>query len=186
MNNDRKHRVCPVEKAGSLEGRLRRWVQNPRRILKPYVHAGMDVLDFGCGPGFFSLELARLVGAEGHVIAADLQPGMLDKLHDKIRGTDLEERITLHTCQADSPGIGRPVDFVLAFYVLHEVPDQAVWFEAMAGILKTGGTMLIVEPLFHVSQKEFKDSIDRARRTGLKLAEPPKVRLRRRAVFQKP
>ncbi len=66
--------VCPVEIAGMLDGKLRRWVHNPVKILSPLITEGMTVLDVGCGPGFFSIEMARLVGADGSVIAADLQP----------------------------------------------------------------------------------------------------------------
>jgi hypothetical protein len=48
-----KNRVCPVELAGSLDNRFRRWIQNPYKILSPYVKEGMKVLDVGCGPRFF-------------------------------------------------------------------------------------------------------------------------------------
>jgi 2-polyprenyl-3-methyl-5-hydroxy-6-metoxy-1,4-benzoquinol methylase len=48
-----RNRVCPVELAHSLDNTLRRWLQNPQRILAPYIQEGMTVLDVGCGPGFF-------------------------------------------------------------------------------------------------------------------------------------
>jgi ubiquinone/menaquinone biosynthesis C-methylase UbiE len=70
-------------------------LQNPRKILGPYIKEGMTVLDVGCGPGFFSIELAQMVGKSGRVIASDLQEGMLRKLREKIQGTEFEERITL-------------------------------------------------------------------------------------------
>jgi ubiquinone/menaquinone biosynthesis C-methylase UbiE len=81
----RKNHVCPVERAGGLDNRIRRWLQNPRKILAPHIEKGTTVLDFGCGPGFFTIDLARLVGASGQVIAADLQEGMLDRLRMKIQ-----------------------------------------------------------------------------------------------------
>jgi len=65
--------VCPVEKAGILDNRLRRLVQDPKIILKPYLKEGMIALDVGCGPGYFSLDMARMVGKTGRVIACDLQ-----------------------------------------------------------------------------------------------------------------
>ncbi|MCW9096800.1 MAG: methyltransferase domain-containing protein, partial [Ignavibacteriaceae bacterium] len=91
---DNKNRICPVEKADSLDTRFRRWFQSPKKILKPYIKEGMTVLDLGCGPGFFSIELAKMVGSSGKVITADLQKGMLEKLKEKIKGTQLENRIT--------------------------------------------------------------------------------------------
>ena len=51
-----KNRVCPVELADSLDSKIRRFLQNPQKILKPFVSEGMKVLDIGCGPGFFSIE----------------------------------------------------------------------------------------------------------------------------------
>jgi len=85
---NRPGRICPVERAGSLDSKFRRWLQNPRKILGPYVEEGMTVLDIGCGPGFFSIEMAQMVGPAGRVIACDLQGGMLQKVRDKTQGTD--------------------------------------------------------------------------------------------------
>ena len=103
MSNSNK-RVCPVEIAGCLDNRIRRWIQNPQKILGPYIEEGMIVLDIGCGPGFFSIDMAQMVGKSGRVIAADLQEGMLQKLRDKIQGTELEERVTLHKCEGKKIG----------------------------------------------------------------------------------
>nr|CBH38630.1 hypothetical protein BSM_21070 [uncultured archaeon] len=44
----------------------------------------MTALDLGCGPGFFSVEMAIMVGEYGLVIATDLQEGLLQKLKNKI------------------------------------------------------------------------------------------------------
>ena len=78
MTNE-KNRVCPVTLAGGLDNTIRKWLQNPRKILGPYIKEGMIVLDVGCGPGFFSIELAQMVGNSGRVVAADLQEGMLSE-----------------------------------------------------------------------------------------------------------
>ena len=56
----------------SLDNRVRRWIQKPKKILKFYIKEGMAVLDVGCGPVFFSIEMAQMVGKSGRVIAADL------------------------------------------------------------------------------------------------------------------
>ena len=54
------HRVCPVEKAGNLDSGFRRWIQNPAKILKPYIKPGMTVIDLGCGPGIYLEKLSAL------------------------------------------------------------------------------------------------------------------------------
>jgi len=35
-------RICPVENAGGLDNSLRRFLQNPQRILKPYIKKGLE------------------------------------------------------------------------------------------------------------------------------------------------
>lgn len=175
MDEDR-NRVCPVELANSLDSRLRRWLQNPRKILSPYIKEGMTVLDIGCGPGFFSIEMARMVGRSGKVISADLQEGMLQKLRDKIRGTELEERIRLVRTEKDRINVTESIDFGLAFYMVHEVPDKQRLFRELKSILKNTGQILVVEPrLFHVSRKEFEITKGIAQTAGFALHPGPRL-----------
>lgn len=175
MSEDNKNCVCPVELAGGLDNKIRRFLQNPRKILKDYVMNGLTVLDIGCGPGVFSVAMAEMVGESGQVIAADLQEGMLQKLCDKIKGTELEKRIELHKCEADKIGISKKVDFVLAFYVVHEVPDHESLFREIRGLLKPNGKALIVEPNFHVSRKAFAETINLAKNLGFEVIGTPKI-----------
>jgi ubiquinone/menaquinone biosynthesis C-methylase UbiE len=183
--NDGRNRVCPVEIAGSLDNRIRRWLQNPRKILRPYIGEGMTVLDLGCGPGFFSVDIAQMVGKSGRVIAADLQEGMLQKLGDKIRGTDLEGRVTLHKCEENKIGLSEEVDFILAFYMVHEVPHQEELFNEMNSIIKRNGQVFIIEPPFHVSKTAFEETIRSARDAGFTPVERPKVFLGRTVILNK-
>jgi ubiquinone/menaquinone biosynthesis C-methylase UbiE len=147
--------VCPVEIAGGLDNGIRRFLQNPQKMLAPYIHEGMTVLDLGCGPGFFTIELGRILYNSGHVIAADLQEGMLNKVKAKIEGTVLEQTIRLHQCEPERIGLNEKVDFVLAFFMVHEVPDHDKLFSEVKTLLKPRGRMLIIEPNFHVSEKSF-------------------------------
>ncbi|MEK6582726.1 MAG: class I SAM-dependent methyltransferase [Nitrospirota bacterium] len=183
--SDKKNRICPVEIAGMLDNKIRRWLQNPRKILEPYIEEGMTVLDIGCGPGFFSIDMAQMVGKSGRVIASDLQEGMLQKLRDKIRGTELEERITLHKCEENKIGVSDSVDFVLAFYLVHEVPNQEQLFNEISSILKPNGQVLIAEPLFHVSKTAFEETIKKARSAGFTPVERPKVFLSKTVLMKK-
>jgi ubiquinone/menaquinone biosynthesis C-methylase UbiE len=183
--NDRKTRLCPVEKAGSLDTIVRRWVQNPRKILSPYIREGMTVLDFGCGPGYFSISIAQMVGKTGRVIAADLQEGMLQKVKEKIHGTELEECITLHKCEVNKIGLSESVDFALAFYVVHEISNKEAFFKELASLLQPGGRVLIVEPPFHVSKSAFQKTINKAKDAGFNPDKGPRILLNKTVILQK-
>ena len=181
----RKKRVCPVSHAGTLDNRLRRWLQDPVKILAPFLREGMTVLDLGCGPGFFTLDMASLVGTSGRVIASDLQEGMLEKIRAKIHDCELAPRITLHRCPPDRVDVAAQVDFVLAFYMLHEVPDQEVFFREINSLLKPGGQVLVVEPPLHVSKKAFAETLNTARTVGFTPAPGPKVLFSKTAILRR-
>lgn len=166
-----------------MDNVVRKWVQNPNKILKNYLREGMTVLDVGCGPGFFTIEMAKLVGKAGRVIAADLQEGMLDKLADKIAGKEIEKRISLHQCDKDRIGVTEKVDFVLVFYMVHEVPDQKNFFREIHSILKPGGKMLVIEPKFHVSGENFRNTLNIAREAGFKPLKRERVFMSRAVVL---
>lgn len=184
MENFENNKVCPVELAGGLDNSIRRFLQNPRKILSPYIKSGMTVLDMGCGPGFFTVEIAKLLDGSGKVIAADLQDGMLDKVKQKIIGTELEQRIELHRCQNETIGVEEKVDFILAFYMVHEVPDRDKLFQEFKSILNSDGKILIVEPNFHVTGKSFERMLERASNNGFEIIDRPKSFLNRAVLLK--
>jgi len=184
MNKQKNKMICPVERAGLLDNSIRKLLQNPRKLLKPFINEKMTVLDLGCGSGFFSVEIAKLLFDSGKVIAADLQEGMLDKVRQKIKGTELEHNIILHKCQEESINLKQKVDFILAFYVIHEVPDQDKLFKELKSILKHNGQIFIIEPKFHVSKKSFDLMIDRVKGIGFEIKNRPKVFFSRTIVLK--
>ena len=185
MDKDR-NRVCPVELASGLDGKLRHWIQKPHKILAPYVRQGMTALDLGCGPGFFSIEMARMIGEGGRVIAADLQEGMLERLNDKISGSSLEKRIKTVKCDKASINVADTVDFILTFYMVHEVPDKKSLFTQLYHILSESGQLLLVEPkLFHVSRKEFELTLRQAENCGFQRHPAPPLTLSWTAILLK-
>ncbi len=185
MSDNKNLRICPVELAGSLDNSVRRFLQNPQKILKLFIKKGMTVLDLGCGPGFFTVEIAKLLDASGKVIAADLQEGMLDEVRQKIHGTSLEQRIELVRCGENTIAVTEKVDFVLAFYMVHEVPDKDRLFKELLSILNPGGMVLIIEPKFHVSGKAFKKTKDIIQGAGFEISAGPKVFFSRSAILTK-
>jgi len=175
METDTHTYVCPSEFAGSLDNSFRRWLQNPQKILKSFIQKGMTVLDLGCGPGVFTIEIARILQDSGKVIAADLQEGMLEIIANKAKGTDLEKRVELHKCLANSIGVTEKADFILAFWMVHEVPDHDSLFKELKAILKPEGRVFIVEPRMHVTGKAFKVMTDKLIKAGFEITGKPKV-----------
>jgi ubiquinone/menaquinone biosynthesis C-methylase UbiE len=105
----------------------------------------------------------------------DLQEGMLKKIEQKIAGKEIAKTIQLHKCGDDSIGIEEKVDFILAFYMVHEVPNKDNLFKELKSLLKPEGKILIVEPRFHVSKKSFANMITTLNNTGFKVIDKPKV-----------
>jgi ubiquinone/menaquinone biosynthesis C-methylase UbiE len=184
-NEEITPKTCPVEYAGGLDNRIRKFLQNPRKLLKPFISKGMTVLDLGCGPGFFSIEIAKMLQDSGKVIAADLQEGMLEKVVRKIKGTELERRIEIHKCGKTIIGVTEKVDFVLLFYVIHEVINQDKLLEELKGILNPGGKIYIIEPKVHVSKKSFEKMTDSIKKLGFEIIGSPKVFFSRTVVLAK-
>ena len=152
-----KHRVCPWWIGHLLASPLRRVWQDPTRILAPYVRAGMTVLEPGPGVGFFTLELARLVGASGRVVAVDVQPRMIEGLKRRARKAGMLEHIDARVTAPASMALdGLAADFVLAFAVVHELPLAANFFREVAQAMKPGATLLLAEPAGHVRQPNFR------------------------------
>ena len=180
-----KDRVCPVERAGSLDTKIRRLLQNPLKILNPFICEGMTVMDFGSGPGFFTIDMANLVGKTGRVIAADLQEGMLQKLKQKIQGTYLDECIVLHKTEVNKIGIIDILDFILLFYVVHEIPNQDDFFKELFSIIKPDGQILLVEPPFHVNKTAFMNTIKKAEHAGFSTEEGPRITFNRTVILRK-
>ena len=167
--------VCPWWIGYLLVSPLRRWMQNPEKLLAPYVQPGMTVLEPGPGMGFFTLPLARLVGL-GRVVAVDVQAKMLDALRRRATKAGLIQRIDARLAKPESLGIDDltgSVDFVLAVAVVHELPSAETFFREAALALKPGGKLLLAEPKGHVNQDRFTEELNAAWRAGLAVQDLP-------------
>ena len=184
-NTNQQTHTCPAWGAIGLDNALRKWLQNPQKILKPYIKTGMTILDAGCGPGFFSIEIAKMLNGSGKVISADVQEAMLDKVRKKIKNTNLEQTVHLHKSSFESIGIVEKVDFVLAFWMLHEVRNQKKFIEELTSILKSNGLIFIIEPKIHVSKTQFNTAVDLIKDNGFTIVERPKVFFSRAIVLTK-
>jgi ubiquinone/menaquinone biosynthesis C-methylase UbiE len=173
------NRVCPWWLGFLLASPLRRFLYSPEDILEPHIRKGMNVLDIGCGMGFFSLPMARTVGETGRVVCIDLQPRMIKGLVRRSKKAGLLDRIDARVSQKNSlmlNDIAGKIDFVLAFAVVHEVPDKERLLSEIQNTMKEEGKLLIAEPKAHVSKTDFDSTISIARSVGFEVSNDLSIR----------
>ena len=177
--------VCPWWGGYFLDNWVRRLIHRPEEVLAPFLSPGMSVLDFGCGMGLFSIAAARLVGQTGRVFAIDLQPQMLSTLSNRATRAGVADRIQTHACPRDSLGIRVSCEFAIAFWSLHETPDQRVILSEVFELLAHGGRLLVAEPRGHVTGKAFDEMTAVAEAIGYRIDGQPAIRLSRAVAFRK-
>ena len=176
--------VCPWWLAYTFDNPLRRLVHNPEKMLQKFIKEGDTVVDIGCGMGYFSIGMAKMVGAKGRVISVDLQEKMLERVRLRAEQKGLLSRITLHKCSSDKLGVNEQADFALGFWMVHEVRNKESFFDEIVAFLKPGAHFLLVEPKMHVSELYFSKITNIAVKAGLTQCSEEKVGLSRAMLFE--
>lgn len=170
LKKHHQHEIFSPKKAAHLDSGLRRFLYRPDRLAERLVKPGGRVLDFGCGPGFFTREFAKQVGGAGQVFSVDLQEEMLQIVREKMDREGLASRVVTHRCLPDSINLPREMsgsfDAATAIFVVHEVPDPEKLFREIAALVKTGGIFFFSEPPLLVSGREFREKIALAEEAG--------------------
>jgi ubiquinone/menaquinone biosynthesis C-methylase UbiE len=181
----RAEHVCPWWACYLFDNPLRKLFQDPFAMLSPYVKPGFTVIDVGPGMGYFTIPLLKLVGGVGKVIAVDIQEEMLTVLRRRANKAGVDARLITHLAKPDDFGIRERADFILAFWMLHEVTDKTNFLKQVKKLMRKNAAALIVEPRLHVTKAAFDRSIGTAQASGLKIEAYPAVSLSR-AVLLKP
>jgi ubiquinone/menaquinone biosynthesis C-methylase UbiE len=183
------HSVCPWYLGYLLASPMRRLFENPEKMLSPLVRPGMTVLEPGCGMGFFTLPLARLVGTGGRIVCVDLQPKMIDALKRRARKAGLSDRIEAAVCEPDDLGLscweGR-IDLALAIHMVHELPDVPGFLGQLHRALRPGGRLLILEPKGHVRPEQLEATVAVAEALGFSRGPAPGLEHRLAVVLTTP
>ncbi|MGD9201882.1 MAG: methyltransferase domain-containing protein, partial [Chitinispirillia bacterium] len=98
---ERKTQVCSEDHSVYLDNFVRKILHNPQKMFHKYIKAGDTVMDIGCGPGTFTIDLAKMVTKQGRVIGIDLQEGMIKRATQKARRNGVLDIITFHQCQSN-------------------------------------------------------------------------------------
>ncbi len=126
----------------------RRVWQDPVKIAKDIgIGEGMTVADLGCGPGFFVLPIASMVGEKGKVYAVDADPAMLHHLRIGIERCGMDGK-RVKVVEADISRTGIPsgsVDVTLLANILHDVEDRKQFLKEVRRISKPEATVVDVD-----------------------------------------
>ncbi|UCE50889.1 MAG: methyltransferase domain-containing protein [Desulfobacterales bacterium] len=183
-SRSRNSHVCPWWLAYTFDNPLRKLFHRPQKMLGPYIKEGMKVMDIGCGMGFFSVGMAKMIGSKGKVFSVDLQQEMLTIMLKRAKRAGVSDRIFAHRCEPDKIGLDEKVDFILIFWMVHEVKDQTDFFSQLQSNLNGGGKILTAEPKMHVSAEDFEKTLAIAQYVGLQLCGQPPIRFSHTALFK--
>ena len=184
-----EHHTCPRWICFTFDNPLRRLLHPAPRILRPFVAPGDRVLDLGPGIGYFTLPLARIAGPQGAVVAADIQPRMLDALARRAARRGVTGIRTAVVGQdparpLDALDPDERFDFILMFWMLHEVRDRDALLRDARRRLSPRGAILVAEPLGHVPPATFDREIAAAEAAGLTVTARPPIALSRTALLR--
>ena len=108
------------------------------------VKEGQTFLDYGCGPGFFAILAARIVGMKGKVYALDCFHRQLEIVNKRARK---EELPNIETILSDNR-TGLPdecIDIIWMCDVLHEVEQRRAVLEELHRVLRREGVLAIYD-----------------------------------------
>jgi len=128
--------------AFTLNNRIRRLVEPPDRLISKLDLKPSDVvMDYGCGPGFFTVPLAKVVS---RTIAVDVSPRMLDMVSSNAR----KNGATIELLRTDGTEIeleDRTVDLIFLNHVFHEIAHRSKVLGEFLRVMKSSGRLAIVE-----------------------------------------
>jgi cyclopropane fatty-acyl-phospholipid synthase-like methyltransferase len=148
----------------------------------------MTVADIGCAMGFFSLPLAKMVGADGKVVCVDIQEKMIRSLEKRAQKAGLSDRIKTIVCNDKSLGLDdfkEKIDFALAIGVVAVVPDSARFFSGIKEAMKPAGRLLMAEGKWFVSETDFERTVSIAKRNGFTVRGRPQIKRGRTVLLEK-
>jgi ubiquinone/menaquinone biosynthesis C-methylase UbiE len=106
---------------------------------------GMAICDMGCGNGFYTLQMAKIIGDDGHIYAVDIQPEMLKLLNQRADEQQVRNVSPILGTLSDPRLPKRKIDLILLVDVYHEFSHPEEMLAAMREALSPGGVCALVE-----------------------------------------
>ena len=161
MASDKKRESDLAFRLMTLIYKLRDLLQNPRRSLEEArLTKGMSVVDYGCGPGSFTIPAAELVGHEGRVFAVDIHPLATSTVEQKASRKGLQNVETVLVRGYDTGIEASSVDRVLLIDTIHLIDDPAALFREIHRMLKPDGLLFMEKG--HMAMSEQKSIVEKS------------------------
>lgn len=142
LDSHNESRKIPERLAFTLDNPIRRFLDPPERLIgKLGINPDDTVVDFGCGPGYFLIPLAKVAR---RAIGVDVSPRMLERASTKAK----KKGVSVELLQSDGTGLrleDNSVDLIFLNHVFHEVDDKPKVLGEFHRILKPLGKLAIVE-----------------------------------------
>ena len=143
VNMSHKGEAYSASGAFFLDNPIRRLIQPPSELIEKLTINPNDVImDFGCGPGYYTIELAKKAK---RVMAVDLSPEMLKKAQNKAEKAGVKNIQFLQSNGTNIQLEDSSVDMILLVTVYHEVGESEAVLKEFNRILKPEGKLIIVE-----------------------------------------
>jgi ubiquinone/menaquinone biosynthesis C-methylase UbiE len=141
----------------SLSYKIRDFFLPRKNILKEVgIKPGFHVLDYGCGPGSYTIPLAELVGESGKVYALDIHPLAIEKVQDIASKKQLTNvKTILSDCQTGLPD--NTLDAVLLYDAFHHLSDPDMVLKELYRVLKPDGILSFGD--HHMKEKGIMDEL---------------------------
>jgi ubiquinone/menaquinone biosynthesis C-methylase UbiE len=109
------------------------------------VKRGMAICDMGCGNGFYTLQLAKMVGEKGHLYGVDIQPEMLKFLNERADKQGIKNVSPILGTFTNPRLPSGKIDLILCVDVYHEFSHPEQMLAAMREALSPEGLVVLVE-----------------------------------------
>ncbi len=143
------HSPAPAFIGPLLDSNYRRKLQSPNKLIeRSGIHAGMKILDLGCGSGAYTTFVAKAVGEKGKVYALDIEPKMLKQLDKKLaspENQDIKNVEMINKSAYEIPLNDNSLDLVYMVAVLQEIPDRQRALKEVKRVLKPDGILAVTE-----------------------------------------
>ncbi len=143
----RAHRAVSQLGASSVETETERDRVNEAQSVMDLakIRPGMTVADIGAGDGYYTVRLAERVGADGRVLAQDIDSNALRRLGLRVERERLDN-VSIKKGDADDPRLpAASFDRVLLVYMYHEVTEPYAFLWKLYPALRKGGKVIVVE-----------------------------------------